>query len=364
MRVSLIFEFAEQRQWMFIFRWSDHGSVLTCALWLFRFNDIRVDENFCAICCILIPRFFEAFGNSDQKWFPSHFLGFSHAVILPLFYGRIAVFLSPRDSRYRGSAVVFETIRCRSFLLYCTRRWVSLRGNENARGSCKSLKWLKNVSLLSLAVRAVVLPGNQTTEGYKYNRANDLKIIKIYKGRTKLHKTRDFRVASQNITINGDLENTTINGENITINGENVTINGENFTINQQIGLFAKAYAVALKPLRSSMDYLLAGSIRMEKIQLNLGSWIQPWSEVTLEQRAGIRGIYARNCQCQITPCFGKPGCDQLLKGCNVSAEHFREFYLRGCEWRYSYCLKNSQETTCSWHETAVYKNCTNPGLP
>lgn len=173
----------------------------------------------------------------------------------------------------------------------------------------------------------MVLPENQTTEGYKHNRVYDLKILKVYKGRDKIHNHTEV-----------------------------IRANGET-------GLFAKAYTVAVT-LRSSIEYLLAGSIRMKKIQLNVGSWIQPWPEVTLAQRVGIRGMYAQNCQCLITPCFGEPGCDQLalLKGCNVS-QQLREFY-QSCEWRHSYCLKNSEGTACSWHETAAYKNCTKPGLP
>lgn len=177
----------------------------------------------------------------------------------------------------------------------------------------------------------MVLPENQTAEGYKYIREYDLKILKVYKGRDRLLNTEDIRV-----------------------NGENITVNGE-------IGFFAKAYTFGVEPLKSSVEFLLAGSIKMEKIQLNLGSWIQPWPKVTLEQRAGLRGIYARNCRCLITTCYGIPDCDQLLKGCNVT--ELRDFY-QGCEWRHSYCLKNSNATACSWHETAAYKNCMNPGLP
>lgn len=200
--------------------------------------------------------------------------------------------------------------------------------------------WLYNVnnygwnfSVLSLAVRALVLPKNQTTEGYKHNRVYDLRILKIYKGGKNLGITEDRRV-----------------------HGENITVNGE-------IGLFVKAYTVAVK-LRNSTVYFLAGSIRNETIQLNLGSWIQPWSDLTKEQRAGIRGMYSQNCKCQITPCFtGKADCDHLLKGCNVSQYQLWTFY-QGCEWRHSYCLKNSEATACSWHETAAYMNCRSPAMP
>ena len=182
---------------------------------------------------------------------------------------------------------------------------------------------------MSLAVSAEVLAKNQTKEGdNKQIRVYDLKILHIYKGGDKLHNTEDIRVNSSG-----------------------------------EIGLFTKAYTVAVKPLINSTVYLLAGSIRNEKIQLNLGSWIQEWPDVTTEQRAGITGIYAQNCKCQITPCFGEAGCDQLLKGCDVSRRRLREFY-QGCEWRHSYCLKNSDATACSWRETAGYRNCTSQALP
>ena len=184
-----------------------------------------------------------------------------------------------------------------------------------------------------LAVRALVLPKNQTSEGYKHNNVYDLRILKIYKGGKTFGITEDRRIRGQNITINGE------------------------------IGLFVRAHTIAVK-LKSSTVYFLAGSIRNETIHLNLGSWIQPWSKLTNEQRVGIRGMYSPNCKCQITPCFTWiADCDHLLKGCNVSENQLRAFY-QGCEWRYSYCLKNSEATACSWHDTAAYVNCKSPAIP
>lgn len=186
---------------------------------------------------------------------------------------------------------------------------------------------------MSSAVRALVLPKNKTTEGYKHYRVYDLRILKIYKGGKTLGLIEDKWVHVENITINGT------------------------------IGLFVKAHTVAVK-LENSTVYFLAGSVRNKTIQLNLGSWIQPWSELTKAQRAGIRRMYSQNCKCQITPCFTrKADCDHLLKGCNVSPHQLRTFY-QGCEWRYSYCLKDSEASACSWHETAAYMNCRSPAIP
>ena len=143
---------------------------------------------------------------------------------------------------------------------------------------------------------------------------------------------------------------------------EDKRVHAENITINKT-GLFVKAHTVAVK-LETSTVYFVAGSIRNETIQLNLGSWIQPWSNLTNEQRAGIRGMYFPNCKCQITPCFiEKADCDHLLTGCNVSQQQLWTFY-QGCKWRYSYCLKNSTATACYWYETAAYMNCRNPTIP
>lgn len=130
-------------------------------------------------------------------------------------------------------------------------------------------------------------------------------------------------------------------------------------------GSFVKAYSVHVE-LRSSTEYFLAGSIKKGEILLNQRSWIQPWKEVTSEQREGIERFYGRNCECHITPaCFGATDCVQPLKGCQVSHDyHTMQQFYQGCEWRYSYCKKNREATACSWQETAEYRNCRDKVLP
>ena len=137
----------------------------------------------------------------------------------------------------------------------------------------------------------------------------------------------------------------------------------------RQRSLFAKAYTYkesamcGVNWLENGKVYLVAGKIFNSKLRLSLcGVWIAEWSQVTQRQRVGIRRLYAPNCDCQITPCYGDH-CAKL-KGCNSSG------YINptdnDCEWRHSYCLKNANETACAWQETADYKNCTNndEGLP
>lgn len=173
------------------------------------------------------------------------------------------------------------------------------------------------------AAYARVLPNNYTEEGEKYKiRVYDLKVLKVYKGSDLVINLTD----SIQVNASGD------------------------------IALLVKAYVNAVK-LENGTEYLLAGIIRNGRMELNVGSWVEKWSDVTHAYQTGISGVYAQNCECHITPCFGAP-C-KPLKGCDVHVRQLRQFY-QGCEWRHSYCVKKEDATACSWHETAEYINCTN----
>lgn len=190
-------------------------------------------------------------------------------------------------------------------------------------------QWELKDILCFAAVRAEVSPKNHSREeNHKQSIfEHDLKIYQIYKGQEKF----------PDITINITADN----------------------------GSFVKAYSFHVG-LRSSTEYFLAGSIKKGEILLNQRSWIQPWKEVTSEQRKGIERFYGRNCECHITPaCFGATDCFQPLKGCQVSHDyHTMQQFYQGCEWRYSYCMKNREATACSWQETAEYRNCRDKVLP
>ena len=166
---------------------------------------------------------------------------------------------------------------------------------------------------------------NHTEEDKKHNiRVYELKILDIFKGENLFE--------NQTHSVQGNSSGET--------------------------GLIVKAYADTVQ-LKSGphTEYLLAGIIRNKRFQLNFGSWIEDWTQVTPAYHTGISGIYGQNCECHITPCFGKP-C-KPLKGCDVSPRELRWFY-QGCEWRHSYCVKSGEGNACSWNETAEYIDCTN----
>lgn len=176
------------------------------------------------------------------------------------------------------------------------------------------------------AFHARVLPKKDVEEGVKHKICvYDLEIMHLYKGADLLptNRTQDGNRTNSNTSVS-------------------------------QGSLLVQAYADAVS-IAPGNQYILTGVIKDEKIQLNLGSWIEPWSKVTTAYRTGISGVYGQNCACQITPCYGRP-CKHL-KGCQVSMRGLREFY-QGCKWRHSYCLANKEGAACSWRETAEYISC------
>ena len=120
----------------------------------------------------------------------------------------------------------------------------------------------------------------------------------------------------------------------------------------EQHSLFAKAYTERYGSacgvwLRNDTVYLLGGYIWKGKPQLDFCGMNKEWSQVTSDQRLGIRGVYDQNCECRISPCFSGIGCGKL-KGCAYS-------WLHG---PHSYCLKNANGTACSWNDATSF-----PGL-
>lgn len=173
-----------------------------------------------------------------------------------------------------------------------------------------------------------MLPKNHSEDGGKHKiPVYDLKILEIYKG--------------------GDLL------ENQTKTVEGVNSSGKT-------NLAVEVY-VDKKVLRSdaTTEYLLSGLIKNGTFHLNEGSWIEEWANVTPAYKLGISGLYGQNCECHITPCFGRPGCDRPLKGCDDTSQWLGYFY-KGCEWLHSQCLKNREGNACYWSKTADYIDCKN----
>ena len=201
--------------------------------------------------------------------------------------------------------------------------------------------WWQTINFYSFSVvRAKVLSQEWQKEslviGQEWQKESlvfGLRILKTYKGASELNQTEGIQVYGS-----------------------------------RQRSLFAKAYTrqagsmCGVEGLQTGKVYFITGKIYNSKLNLNLCGWIAEWSQVTPRQRGGARRFYGPNCDCQITPCYGDH-CPKL-QGCNTS-EHLNP-YNNDCEWKHTYCSKNTNGTACAWQETAEYKNCTkiDEGLP
>lgn len=177
-----------------------------------------------------------------------------------------------------------------------------------------------SLSLSYLVVRAKVL--SQELIQDNFTRVFNIRILKTFKGGLALNLTEAIRPYGSNLRT-----------------------------------LFARAFTASYGSrcgveLVNDTVYLLSGRIRGGKLQVDMCSWYQPWSEVTPRKRAGIRRFYGENCDCQISPCYAER-CEKL-KGCARQSG----VSIVDCEWDHSYCVKNAEGTACSWRETSEFKNC------
>ncbi|SPP87718.1 tissue inhibitor of metalloproteinase [Drosophila guanche] len=101
--------------------------------------------------------------------------------------------------------------------------------------------------------------------------------------------------------------------------------------------------------------YIIAG--RMPT--LNVCSYYKEYTKMTITERHGFSGGYAKSCNCTVSPCFGQ----QCLR--------HRE-YSDGCKWSpfgkcerdYSACMPHVTHTVngsisrCRWRRTQLYRKC------
>ncbi len=130
---------------------------------------------------------------------------------------------------------------------------------------------------------------------------------------------------------------------------EGIHVNGSG-----QGSLFAKAYthrdsATCGVSLTNGTVYLLGGLIRNGTLKLYLCDLNEKWSQVTPNQRDGFSRFYGQNCECQVSRACTWDGWGEL-KGCADDSVQSRDN---------SYCVKNDDETACSWNCTSKATNMT-----
>ena len=168
------------------------------------------------------------------------------------------------------------------------------------------------------AIRAMVLSETQTNNTRVYK----LKVLKTYKGATEIARIAEFQVKIKTA------ESTK-----------------KNKVIYVTTELESAACGVSLD---RSKVYLLLGYIDGQKLTIDACQWNALWTEVTAQQRRGLKKNYGQNCVCrtQTEHCFYTPPrkCDVTIGGCDVPDSDYRVSY---CKSKTAYCKKLGKE--CQW---------------
>eukprot|EP00099_Drosophila_melanogaster_P028210 NP_731461.1 tissue inhibitor of metalloproteases [Drosophila melanogaster] len=101
--------------------------------------------------------------------------------------------------------------------------------------------------------------------------------------------------------------------------------------------------------------YIVAG--RMPT--LNICSYYKEYTRMTITERHGFSGGYAKATNCTVTPCFG----ERCFKGRNY-ADTCKWSPFGKCETNYSACMPHKVQTVngvisrCRWRRTQLYRKC------
>jgi len=117
--------------------------------------------------------------------------------------------------------------------------------------------------------------------------------------------------------------------------------------------------------LEAGVAYMLSGKIMNNELLLpNSGCWMEKWEDLSKEEKHGLHGKYAKNCDCRIRFCV--PGfCDRLQafplpSQCAWELRNFRE-PSRDCGARHNLCIKHQNE--CHWTVGKGFDSCLNPAV-
>ncbi|KAJ6652985.1 hypothetical protein lerEdw1_010254 [Lerista edwardsae] len=100
------------------------------------------------------------------------------------------------------------------------------------------------------------------------------------------------------------------------------------------------------KEPRQGEDYVIAGKQYINRTIINLCSFIQPWAELSPEQRRGLSLDYSKGCSCTVSikPCYSTP--------CSIKSDSLClwDQNLNGIQAKTLACLpKSGIPHACSW---------------
>ncbi|XP_044314956.1 tissue inhibitor of metalloproteinase [Drosophila rhopaloa] len=101
--------------------------------------------------------------------------------------------------------------------------------------------------------------------------------------------------------------------------------------------------------------YIVAGRLPM----LNICSYYKEYTKMTITERHGFSGGYAKGSSCEVIPCYGT-SCFRF----HPHADECKWSPNGKCETEYSVCVPHTRQTDngvisrCRWRRTQMYKKC------
>ena len=104
--------------------------------------------------------------------------------------------------------------------------------------------------------------------------------------------------------------------------------------------------------LEPGVAYMLSGKIMDNDLVLpSRGCWLEKWTDLSAEEKRGIHGKYADNCDCKIDFCIPGYHCKMIQSSlsstqCAWELHNFRE-PSRDCGAKHNVCVKH--KNACQW---------------
>lgn len=130
--------------------------------------------------------------------------------------------------------------------------------------------------------------------------------------------------------------------------------------------LFARIYFSSHlgRDLEPGVAYMLSGKIMDNDLVLpSRGGWLEKWTDLSVEEKRGLHGKYADNCDCEIRFCIPGYHCKMVQSSlpptrCAWELRNFRE-PSRDCGAKHNLCLK--YQNACQWTVGKGFHPCLHP---
>lgn len=107
--------------------------------------------------------------------------------------------------------------------------------------------------------------------------------------------------------------------------------------------------------LKKGTKYLLTGTVRQGRIEIDLCGWIAPFYSLSRQQKIGIKGGY--DCGCKLDSCpTGEPYCEMPANKCEWKARFESKYSELECDREHRMC--KSFRGKCLWFEDIYYEPC------